>query len=411
VSDSALPRIRTLDLIRGVAVLGILAVNVISFAAAPSANYSPDLPRPGSAADEWAYLAMLIVFEGKMRALFSILFGASLLLFVERSDAAGHDGEARQLRRLGWLGLFGLLHFFLLWQGDILFLYAVIGAVALFLRRAPPVALAASALFLFSLWQGWNWHEWQAPLQAEAAAHAGTASPAQTSALAQAIAQYRADDQTELAAVQQGWTGLVAYKLQEKWHRPLIAVMFVSGETLTYFLIGMALFKSGLFAGRWPHHWTAAVALGGLGLGGIATCAFAGWARNAHFPEQAMIFAIGYGLSFAHLAMALGYTATLVLLAQWVLTTRLGQRIEAAGRMALSNYLGTSLVMTALFYGWGFGLSDRFGHAALAGFVLFGWTMMLAWSQPWLAHFRQGPIEWLWRSLTAGSLQPLRITT
>ena len=107
-------------------------------------------------------------------------------------------------------------------------------------------------------------------------------------------------------------------------------------------------------------------------------------------------------MSFAHIAMALGYAAVLVLLAPRLLDTWLGQRFAAAGRMAFSNYLGTSLVMTALFHGWGLGLAGRFGPAALWLFVLLGWVLMLGWSGPWLSRFRQGPLEWLWRSLTEG---------
>ncbi len=388
--------------------LGILAVNIISFAAAPSANYSPDLPVPGSAADHWAYPVMLVLFEGKMRALFSILFGASLLLFVERADNAGRDGEVLQLHRLGWLAGLGLLHYLLLWQGDILFLYAAAGMAALFLCRAPALALIASALLLFSIWQGWNWLQWQPSLQAETAVTAGAATPQQAKTHTEALAYYRTDDATELAAIQDSWPGLVAHKLRDEWFMPLIAVLFVSGETLTYFLFGMALFKTGFFTGDWPRRRALGLALGGIGLGGLATGSFALWAHETHYPETAMRFAISYGLSFAHLAMALGYAALLVLLTPRLIASRLGQRIAAAGRMAFSNYIGTSLVMTALFYGWGLGLAGQFGHAALTGFVLLGWGLMLAWSKPWLERFRQGPLEWLWRSLTERKVLPLR---
>jgi uncharacterized protein len=247
VEARAHSRIRTLDLIRGIAVLGILAVNVANFAAAPSASYSPDLPQPGSPADHWAYLGVLVFFEGKMRALFSILFGASLTLFVERADAAGRDGEALQLRRLAWLAGFGLLHYLLLWHGDILFLYAAVGVVALVLRRAPPVALIASALFLFSIWQGINWMQWRPALAAEQAVIAGTATFAQIKDHTDDLAYYRDNDRTELAALDHSWTGLIAYKLREKWFMPLIGLLYVSGETLTYFLFGMALFKRELY--------------------------------------------------------------------------------------------------------------------------------------------------------------------
>ncbi len=402
-------RIAALDLIRGVAVLGILALNILGFAAAPSANYSPDLPAPGSMADHIAYLATLVLFEGKMRALFSILFGASLLLFIERADMQGRDGESLQLRRLGWLALLGLAHFFLIWWGDILFLYAIIGLLALPLRRAPPVALVATALFLFTLWQAWNYSQWQPLIEAEAAVAAGTASAAQAKSANQALAYYRTADREELAAVKSSWPAQTGYKLREEWFKPIVMVLFVSGETMTYLLFGMALFKSGFFAGDWPRRRTLGLALGGIALGGLATASFAGWAAEAGYPESTMRFALTYGLALPHLAMGLGYAALLVLLAPRLLRSALGQRLAAAGRMAFSNYIGTSLVMTALFYGWGLGLAGRFGQAALWGFVLLGWALMLWWSAPWLARFRQGPLEWLWRSLTEGRVLRFRI--
>jgi len=393
-------RIAALDLIRGVAVLGILAVNIYSFAAAPSALYSPDLPTPGSAADRWAWLGVFVLFEGKMRALFSVLFGASLILFVERAEANGRDGEQLQLRRLGWLALFGYLHYLLLWDGDILFLYAIAGGIALFLRHAPPLALVASALFLFSIWQAWGWSMWHQPIAAEQAVAAGNARPAQLKAHQEAIAAYRKTDAEELARVQGSGGALVAYKGLSDPLRPLRIVFYALGETLSLVLIGIALFKAGFFTGNWQRRWLGGIAVGGIGLGGAATVRLARWAEGAAYPEVAMRFAINYGLSFAHLAMALGYAAMLVLAARRLAASQIGKSLIAAGRMAFSNYLGTSLLMCGLFYGWGLGLSGHLSIAAQLGVVLAAWALMLLSSRLWLAQFRQGPLEWLWRSLT-----------
>ncbi|MDE2619781.1 MAG: DUF418 domain-containing protein, partial [Sphingomonadales bacterium] len=109
-----------LDLVRGIAVLGILAINLGGYAGPIAAALSPNLPSPGTPADELWFALTTLVFEGKMRALFTLLFGASLLLFIDRAEARGEDGERLQLRRLGWLALFGYLHYVLLWWGDIL---------------------------------------------------------------------------------------------------------------------------------------------------------------------------------------------------------------------------------------------------------------------------------------------------
>ena len=140
-------RLVALDFVRGIAILGILLLNIVGFAWPEIVYISPRAPTaPVSSVNDWTWLAMFVLADGKFRGLFSLLFGASMVLFVERAEASGRDGAALQRRRLGWLALFGLAHFFLLWWGDILFLYAMCGFVALALRGWPPRRLAITAL-------------------------------------------------------------------------------------------------------------------------------------------------------------------------------------------------------------------------------------------------------------------------
>lgn len=393
-------RIRTLDLIRGVAVLGILAVNVASFAAPSAASYSPNLPTTGSAADNWAFAVMLVFFEGKMRALFSILFGASLLLYVERKNAAGLDGHALQVRRLLWLALFGLLHFALFWDGDILFLYACVGLGALFLRRPPGRQLAMIAVFVFTVWQAWGASHWTQDALVEGRVAAGTATAAERTELAEIIADHRTEDREDRQATLSSYTTEVTTRLSKHPDYPLAMVAYNWGETLSYVLIGMALLKGAFFAGQWPRRWLWGMALGGTGAGLALTLAFTAWAHPAGYPELMMHLMIRYGLSFPHLLMALGYAALLVLAAPRLLASGLGRRFEAAGQMAFTNYIACTVMMCFIFYGWGLGLFGQYGAAGQWLFVLLGWALVLGWSKPWLARFRHGPLEWLWRSLT-----------
>ena len=393
-------RIRTLDLIRGVAVLGILAVNVASFAAPGAASYSPNLPTSGSAADNWAFAVMLVFFEGKMRALFSILFGASLLLYIERKDAAGLDGHALQARRLLWLALFGLLHFALFWDGDILFLYACVGLGALFLRRPPGWQLALIAVFVFTVWQAWGASHWTQAALLEGRVAAGTATAAERTELAEIIADHRTEDREDRQATLSSYTSEVTTRLSKHPDYPLAMVAYNWGETLSYVLIGMALLKGTFFVGQWPRRWLWGMALGGTGAGLALTLAFTAWAHPAGYPELMMHLMIRYGLSFPHLLMALGYAALLVLAAPRLLASGVGRRFEAAGQMAFTNYIACTVMMCFIFYGWGLGLFGQYGAAGQWLFVLLGWALVLGWSKPWLAHFRHGPLEWLWRSLT-----------
>lgn len=408
MNGPAPPRIATLDLIRGVAVLGILAINITSFAAPGNAAHSPNLAGPGSTADNWAFAFNLVLFEGKMRALFSLLFGASLLLYVERKDAAGTDGAMLQLRRLVWLALIGWLHFLLLWDGDILFLYACIGLGALAIRRTAALELTAIALLLFTAWQGWHVVKWVPSVAIEQQVAAGRASPADRDFYYKIIAERRAEDARDRIATLSSWTGEIAARQAKHPAYPIALLVNVWGETLAFLMIGMALLKSGFFAGSWPRRQVVALALGGTGLGLALTLGFTAWALPRGYPELAMAMALGFGLSFPHLLMALGYAALLVLAAPGLLATTLGQRLAAAGQVAFTNYLGTTLVMCALFYGWGFGLFGQFGAAGQWPFVLGAWAVMLVWSPWWLRHFRQGPLEWLWRCLTAWRIEPLR---
>lgn len=401
-------RIRTLDLVRGVAVLGILAINIASFAAPTSASYSPNLPEPGSTADNWVFAFNLLFFEGKMRALFSILFGASLLLFIQRREARGCDGPGLQVRRLWWLALIGWLHFVLLWDGDVLFIYACVGLGALFMRSTPPGQLLGLALPLFLVWQVWGIATWAPSAALEQRVAEGTASGQERWDYAMIAADRRRADRADTIDTLGSYGHEVTARQADHPAYPLALLLTIWGETLTYVMIGMALLGSGFFAGEWPRRRLIALAAGGTTAGLAGTLAFIAWAHPRGYPELAMQLAIGYLLSIPHLLTALGYAALLVLGAPCLLATRAGRRIEAAGRMAFSNYLGTTVVMCAIFYGWGLGLFGQFGAAGQWLFVVLGWALMLGWSKPWLARYRQGPLEWLWRSLTEWQLLPNR---
>ena len=392
-------RIATLDLIRGVAVLGILAVNIAGFAQPMVSSTTPNLPHPVSATNEAAYAFTFLFFEGKMRTLFSLLFGAGLMLFWERAEAAGHNGDVLQLRRLSWLILLGALHYLLLWWGDILFVYAVCGIGALLLRPLNNLWLLGIALGLYYAWHLWGLLDMAGVVAAETAARRGIASPAQMALIAQWMDPVRAWAAQELRESRLGWLALLEVKL---FDRPFWQVQMISGvfsETLPLMLVGIVIHRRGFFDGRMARKrlvlLASACTLAGLAL----TVAFLAWAWPRHFPPVAMRAALVWGLAMPHLLMGCGYAALLVLAAPRLAATALGRRLEAAGRMAFSNYVLTSLVMTFAFYGWGLGLFGKVLPLAQWFFVIGGWTLMLVWSPLWLARFRRGPLEWLWRSL------------
>ncbi|MFM5916807.1 MAG: DUF418 domain-containing protein [Novosphingobium sp.] len=366
------------------------------------------MPRPGSPADHAAWLIMLVLFEGKMRALFSMLFGASLLLFMERNEAPGRHGALLQARRLLWLMLLGYLHFMLLWDGDILFLYGAIGFLALMARYWSARHLVLGAALIVTCWQGWGLSIRGGSLGDQAAILSGTASPAAMERQDKDLAWFRTADAADNAEAKLPWTGQVRHRLTERAADPLGLVGFNWGETLPWMMLGMALFKGGFFSGTWQRRSLVRLAAWGLALGGGATLAFAWWAAKTHYPAVLMHFALEFGTVLPHTAMALGYAALLVLGSRALLQSAPGQMLEAAGRMAFTNYIATSLVMTALCQDWGLGLYGQFGAAQRWTLVFLVWALILAWSQPWLERYRQGPLEWAWRSLTEWRILDLK---
>ncbi|HMC92755.1 MAG TPA: DUF418 domain-containing protein [Allosphingosinicella sp.] len=403
-------RILTLDVLRGVAVMGIFSVNVIAFAMPEQAYFNPSAYGGATGASLATWALNFILIDGKMRGLFSLLFGASTLLVITRAEAAGLDPRRVHFTRMAWLLVFGLCHFFLLWYGDILTLYAVMGFLLWPFRNRPVrtllywavglllVDLAAMTLFAFAF------------VAAEAAAHAPHATAAAVTAWNEMGHEFSIPAPDALArdlALYRGhWTGIVAHRIHAEWNLPLIQLLLGGAETLGYMLLGMAGLKSGFLTGAWEARRYRRIAALGLAIGvpAFALLAWNGW-RSGFGGAIVFVDAFAAAAPF-RLAMMAAYAALIVLLARnagW-----LRDRIAAAGRAAFTNYLGATLFASLLFDGYGLGL---YGHIERWQAWLVApcfWAAMLAWSKAWLDRYRYGPFEWLWRSLSRWSPQPMR---
>jgi uncharacterized protein len=202
------------------------------------------------------------------------------------------------------------------------------------------------------------------------------------------------------------WWGIAADQLRHHAGEPLFMLAFFGWETLAYMLFGMAALKSGFLTGSWSDSSYRKVALIGFAIGVPAYSILAWLIWSAGFSVPA-IFAFSFAGTVLLRPVMVPAIAALVIL----LTRRGGEmtrRIAAAGRAAFTNYLGTSILMTGLFYGWGGGLFGRFSRIELWLVVAAMWVLMLAWSKPWLERFRYGPFEWLWRSLARWEWQEMR---
>ena len=403
-------RIATLDIVRGVAVMGILAMNIVAFAMPMQAYFNPFAYGDRGLDDLITWFVNFVFVDGKMRGFFSFLFGASMLLVIERAEAAGASPASIHYRRMFWLLVFGLIHLYLIWWGDILSHYALVGMIAYAFHRRSPRTLIKWAIGLLVV---------QVAVMAAGAAFFFTAQAAASApgASAEAIQAWRDASEgfappagaalaTDLALYRDGYYGVMEHRLKEMLLAPLMQIPFFAWETLAYMLLGMAGLKSGFLTGAWERRRYIRIAVVTLGLA-IPIYVVLGWLNYRAGFDVPTLFAISLGATtpFRPL-MIVGYAAMVILL------TRGGgplvDRIAAAGRAAFTNYLGTSLVMTTIFYGYGLGLYGHVGRAELYLFVAGMWALMLVWSKPWLDRFRYGPFEWLWRSLARWEFQPMR---
>ena len=391
-------RIVTLDVVRGVAVMGILVVNIISFAMPEGAGLNPLLYGMNGAADFVSWAISFLFFEGRMRGLFSFLFGASMLLVIERAEAAGRSPARTHYARMGWLLVFGLLHFFFVWMGDILALYAAMGIIAFAFRDSPERVMVAAGAALLVL----TFFIWALLTLGLSTADALATGPGAQSGLT----HYDPAHLQGILALYRGPYGaMLAHAASEASTRLSWEVTLAGPETLAYFLFGMAAYRSGFLTGAWERRRYVRAALIGFGITLPAYAAFA-WLLVVTRFDAPTIFAVETAAIPIRPPAIFATAALIILLARpgGFLT----DRIAAAGRAAFTNYLGTSILMTGLFYGWGFGLFGYYSRAELWPFVIGACLLMLLWSKPWLDRFRYGPFEWAWRSLARGRIEPLR---
>jgi uncharacterized protein len=403
-------RIATLDIVRGIAVMGILAMNIVAFAMPFGAYANPTAYGSEGAIDFASYAFNFVLIDGKMRGLFSFLFGASMLLVIQKAGAKGENPASVHFRRQIWLLLFGALHFYLIWFGDILFGYALIGMVAWFFRQKDPKALIVWGAVLVLL---------QFAIMASLATNIRelAQAAAQPGASAETLRSYKemslfvrvpspAELQEQMGLILGPWWDLARNQLTKHTFEPLIFSIMFGPETLAYMLFGMAALKSGYLKGQWSDADYSRAAVRGYAIS-LPLYLLLVWLIFRNGFSAPALFAYSVAATVLIRPFMIVALAALV-----ILLTREGgwltQRIAAAGRSAFTNYLGTSIIMTGVFYGWGFGLFGELSRAQLWLVVIAMWLLMLAWSKPWLERFHYGPFEWLWRSLARWELQPMR---
>jgi uncharacterized protein len=402
-------RFLSIDAVRGFAVLGILLMNIVGMGLPAFAYIDPTYAGMHGPADLWTWVVNNVLTDGKMRALFTMLFGASTVLIAERAEGGRPGPIQTHYRRMFWLFVFGMVHAYFLWWGDILVCYAVAGLVIFPFRKLDPRLQIGVGAAILALVLGHNAYE----ARQLAALHAAAVAPGAPAAIVAAWqeAKLTLDPGQALAAQQVaqfggGFMAALAARTQMAMIMQL-GLLPTDGlpEAIGQMFLGMALFRLGFFTLRWSTRAYLAVIAVGYLLAAPAMAWMAWEIWRAHFEPLTLHWwevwqQIGRPL------IGLAHASVLLLIVRAGLAQPLVNRLAAAGRMAFSNYLMTSIITTIVFCGFGFGLYGRLSRFEQLWVVAGVWAFILVWSLPWLARFHYGPFEWAWRSLVRWRPQP-----
>jgi uncharacterized protein len=415
-------RITALDSLRGFALLGILPINIVAMGMYGAAYDDPTVTGGATGANLGVWAVMHVLAEGKMRCLFSLVFGASVILLTSRLEAR-RDAADVYYRRTLWLLVFGIVHAYLLWMGDILYPYALCALILYPFRNVRPKRLLMiGAVFLVLnagayVAQGFGQREMlqngRAALQAEKQGRKLT------------------DKEKAAKAEYEHWRTMFRPTAEElkkdadEWRGNPLSVIQARAKFVGFFhfspyyspsnwdiwcmmFIGMALLKLGVLNAQRSYRFYALLVLIGYGIGLPLNTWSAITIIRSNFDPTVQTFAQStYDLG--RLSIALGHLGLIMILAKACRFRWLMSSLGAVGQMAFSNYIFQSVVTAFLFTGYGFAMYGKLQRYQLYYVVAAIWVVQLIVSPIWLRHFRFGPLEWCWRSLTYWKRQPMRL--
>ncbi len=420
-------RIREIDVLRGFALLGILVINIGVFGLPMAALENPLVAGAERPVDMFVWRISHLFFYEKFMAIFSMLFGAGLVMMAGRAGATvREEGEFRRIftRRSIWLAVFGLLHAYLLWFGDILFTYGICGLLILPLRNRRPrtlVLAGCAALILGGLIMSGIGAQFaylrERHTEAETIlAEGGSLTPFQEGmheaweGIRSGMAPDEEEVAAEIAAMRGGFWSVFRARAPQ-------SVMMQTGGLLIFgiwragglMLVGMGLLKLGVLCGARTTRFYAWMAAIGYAVGLPAVEIGARRLMAVEF-DLVYVFRAGFLYNyFGSLAVCLGHVGIVMLAVRLRFLKWCCSLLSSVGRMALTNYLLHSVVFTTLFYGYGFGIFGKLNRTELVVLVPLMWAIQLTVSPLWLRSFRYGPMEWVWRSLTYGRRPALRV--
>ncbi len=393
-------RIGSIDVLRGLALLGILVLNIQTFAMPFEAYGNAYGYGDIEGSNYWVFTGSMLLGDMKFMAIFSMLFGAGLVLFIERLQETGRPAYAIHYRRMLWLLAIGMLHAYLIWYGDILVTYALSGMIVVWCRRLPPWLLFIGGLCVVGVCT---------VIMLGSGLLISEFAPEKISIMGPDASERMESIQGQL----QAYTGPWAEQMQ---HRVLASmsvqtsgfVFFLFWRAAGLMLVGMALYRWGVFSAKRSSRFY----LGMLGLGvlvGLPIVAYGlqtAWSVDWHpFKVKFMISQFNY---WGSILVAFGWIGLVMLLVRSGMARWFQHALACVGRMAFSNYLLQSILCTFIFYGHGLGQFGSWDRTEQMLLVLVLSIAQLIWSPLWLAAYRFGPAEWLWRSLTYWKWQPMK---
>lgn len=421
-------RIIILDALRGIALLGILLMN-IPYMGLPDPSFDHLLLRNEMGTiNEKVWWLVNWIPEGTQRAIFSMLFGAGIILFITRLEkrTAGMWPAEYFLRRQLWLLVFGLFNaFILLWPGDILFQYSIIGIVAFVFRRLPVKGLLMAAgvcLLLMTVRENKDLYQLKNKIyKGELVTKIDTTKTKLTDIQKEQLGamtdmKEKSDTASLMKEMKKGLEKTIgSYGVLYEYISNISAMIefqytyYGIWDILLFMLIGMAFFKSGVLTGQSSSKVYWALFIIGMGAGLVLTWFRLDFILQHKFNQFQMTKYKGFEFyEIARTLRSLGLFGLIMLLYKSGFFKWLFALMRPVGQMAFTNYLMQSLMCGLYFFGVGFGMLGKLQRYEIYFVVALVWIIEIIWSHIWLRYYRFGPLEWCWRSLTYWKKQPMR---
>jgi uncharacterized protein len=391
-------RIISLDILRGFAILGILIMNIQSMSMIGAAYLNPTAYGDLIGINKIVWIISHVLADSKFMSIFSILFGAGIILFTDRLKEKGINSVGVHYRRTFWLLVIGLLHAYLLWYGDILVSYAMAALWVVLLRKKKPKTLIIIGLVIFSI---------ASLLYFLSGISVPYMDEASKQGLMEGWLPAAESVSREINLYSGNYSGQMGIRIPESIKMQTFLFFFHIGWRASgLMLIGMALYKLGILSAQKSKMYYLKLSLIGLIIGYLIV-GFGVYKNFDHNFSMEYSFFLGSQFNYwGSIFVALGYIGLVMLLIKSYKKGWLANSLQAVGQTALSNYLIQTIICTSIFYGHGLALFGKVDRSEQILIVFGIWILQLIISPIWIRNFKFGPFEWLWRSLTYWEFQP-----